>query len=65
MKTGDQAQVDPKLTGLDEWVDGVVIDTENNPFKGLVIAIKDKLGRIFFGEAKYFKPIKNAGSCLQ
>jgi hypothetical protein len=23
-----------------------------NPFKGIVIAIKDKLGRIFFGEEK-------------
>jgi hypothetical protein len=28
---------------------------EQNPFKGLVIAIKDQQGRIFFGEEKYFK----------
>jgi len=59
MKAGDRAKADPKLTGLNEWVEGIVIDVENNPFKGTVIAIKDTLNRIFFGEEKYFKP------CLQ
>lgn len=58
MKTGDKAEVDPKLTGLDEWVEGTVIDIEKKPFRGLVIAIKDKLGRIFFGEEEYFKLIE-------
>ena len=55
MKKGDKASVDPRLTGLDNWVEGTIIDIENNPFKGIVIAIKDALGRIFFGEKKYFK----------
>ena len=55
MKTGDKAIADPKLTGFDTWVKGEVLDVEINPFKGVVIAIKDKLGRIFFGEEKYFK----------
>ncbi len=55
MKTCDKALADPKLTGLDTWIQGEIIDIENNPFKGVVIAIKDKLGRIFFGEKKYFK----------
>jgi hypothetical protein len=65
MKTGDKAKADPKLTGLDEWVEGTVIDVEKNPFKGLIIAIKDKLGRIFFGEEKYFKFIEHNETCLQ
>jgi hypothetical protein len=55
MKEGDKALADPRLTGLDTWVEGDVIDIEINPFRGIVIAIKDKLGRIFFGEEKYFK----------
>lgn len=55
MKTGDKAKVDPKLTGLPIWIKGVVIDIEINPFKGIVIAIKDDEGRIYFGEEKYFK----------
>ena len=57
MKEGDKALVDPKLTGLATWIQGEVIDIEVNPFRGIVIAIKDKLGRIFFGEEKYFKLI--------
>lgn len=55
MKTGDKAKVDPKLTGLATWIEGEIIDIEKNPFKGIVIAIKDDKGRIFFGEEKYFK----------
>ena len=55
MKTGDKAIADPKLTGLDTWVKGELIYVEINPFKGVVIAIKDRLGLIFFGEEKYFK----------
>ena len=62
MKTGDIATADPKLTGLDVWVLGEVIDIEINPFKGVVIAIKDKLGHIFFGEERYFKIISNSNS---
>jgi len=47
-------KVSPDLTGLDDWVEGEVIEVEHNPFQGLVIAIKDKIGRIFFGKSQYF-----------
>lgn len=55
-KIGTRMKVSPDLTGLDGWVNGDVIDIEQNPFKGLVLAIKDNMNRIFFGEAKYFLP---------
>lgn len=55
IKIGSKAKVDPDFTGLEDWVEGTVIDIEKNPFKGIVIAIKDSLGRIFFGEKKFFK----------
>ncbi len=60
---GTMAKASPVLTGLPEWVEGEVIDVEHNPFKGLVIAIKDEQGRIFFGEIKYFTNAE--GLCLQ
>ena len=56
MKTGDKAKVSPKITGEDEWIEGEIIDVENNPFKGVVLSIKDKIGRIFWGEESYFLP---------
>ena len=51
---GDKMKVSPDLTGLDGWVHGEIIDVEHNPFTGLVLSIKDNLGRIFFGQSKYF-----------
>lgn len=54
VKKGDVMKVSPRLTNEPDWVEGVVIDIEKNPFRGIVIAIKDKTGRIFFGEAEYF-----------
>ncbi|TDQ77824.1 hypothetical protein [Sphingobacterium yanglingense] len=57
METGQRVKVSPELTGLGEWVEGLVIKIRKNPFLGIEIAIKDSLGRIFFGEEKYFKPL--------
>ena len=56
-KVGDRMKANPQLTGLDNWVEGQVIDVESNPFTGLVISIKDQLGRIFFGQVKYFQMV--------
>ena len=53
-KIGDRMKVSPQLTDQADWIDGEVIDVEHNPFMGLVISIKDKLGRIFFGQSRYF-----------
>ncbi|QOR74681.1 hypothetical protein IMZ16_04425 [Cruoricaptor ignavus] len=57
MKIGEKAQASPKITGLDEWIEGIIIRIRNNPFIGVEIAIKDNLGRIFFGAEKYFKAL--------
>ena len=54
IKIGDRMKVSPQLTAQSDWVEGEVIDVEHNPFLGLVISIKDKLGRIFFGQSRYF-----------
>ena len=53
-KVGDRMKVSPQLTAQADWIDGEVIDVEHNPFVGLVISIKDKLGRIFFGQSRFF-----------
>ena len=56
MKKGDKAKVSPKITGESDWVEGEIIDVEKNPFRGIVLSIKDRLGRIFWGEEQYFLP---------
>jgi outer membrane protein assembly factor BamB len=54
MKTGEIAKVSPELTGLEKWIEGLIIKIRKNPFLGQEIAVKDNDGRIFFGEEKYF-----------
>ncbi len=56
-KVGDRMKASPQLKAQPDWVKGEVIDVEHNPFLGLVISIKDKLGRIFFGQIRYFLAI--------
>ena len=56
MKEGEKAKVSPKITGQPDWVEGGIINVRKNPFLGVEVAVKDNLGRIFFGEAKYFQP---------
>lgn len=55
MNTGDKVKIDPKATGLNSWIEGVIIKIRNNPFLGKEIAIKDSKGNIYFDSAKYFK----------
>ena len=57
MNIGEKVKVSPTITGLTEWIEGTIIKIRQNPFLGLEIAIKDNMGRIFFGEAKYFQSI--------
>ena len=57
MKTGDKALIDPKVTGLNIWIEGVIIKIRNNPFLGREIVIKDNIGQIYFEAEKYFKKI--------
>ena len=56
IKEGEIVKIDPSVTGEKEWIEGEVIDIENNPFRGIIISIKDKLGRIFWAENNYFLP---------
>ena len=65
-KIGDRMKVSPQLTDQADWIDGEVIDVEHNPFMGLVISIKDKLGAIAFDmdikelRTTYGEPYNNA-----
>ena len=54
MEIGQRVNISPYLTHLSDWVSGVVIEVEDNPFRGTVISAKDDMGRIFWGEVDYF-----------
>ena len=54
MEIGQRVTISPYLTHLNEWVTGEIIEVENNPYRGTIIAAKDAIGRIFWGEQDYF-----------
>ena len=54
MEIGQRVNISPYLTHLSDWVTGEIIEIENNPYRGIVIAAKDAFGRIFWGEKDYF-----------
>ena len=57
MEIGQIVKISPYLTHLSGCVTGEIIEVENNPYRGMVIAAKDSLGRIFWGEKDYFELI--------
>ena len=57
MKIGQNILIDPKLTGIKDWINAIVIEIRNNPFPGLEIAAKDEKGVIYFDSSKYFKEL--------
>lgn len=54
MEVGQKVNISPYLTHLSDWIMGEIIEVENNPYRGTVIAAKDDHGRIFWGEQDYF-----------
>jgi len=58
MKTGAKVKISPTITGTENWLEGSVIEVEKNKFNGIVITSKTKDGHIFFGQERYFQPLK-------
>lgn len=56
MKVGDKVLISPDLTKLSNWISGIVIEVENNPFVGIVISAETEDGNVFFGQEDLFKP---------
>ena len=55
LQIGDSVLISPYLTMCETWINGVVIDVENNPFRGIVISSQTKDGNVFFRVEDDFK----------
>ena len=64
MKVGDKVLISPDLTLQKEWLEGTVIQVENNPFVGIVISAETKDRNVFFGQEDLFKLAKEEEVCL-
>ena len=55
MKKGDTVLISPELTMKGEWVEGIVIEVEANPFVGTVISARTPNGEIYFDRENMFR----------
>ena len=58
MKVGDRVLISPDLILQKDWLPGIVIQMENNPFVGIVISAETEDHNVFFGRDDMFKPIE-------
>jgi len=65
IQTGDNILISPDLTGQRNWIEGIVIEVENNSFNGIVIAAETKDRNVFFGQKELFKTTNTKELCLQ
>lgn len=57
MKEGDRVLISPQVTGREGWVEGTIIEVEQNPYVGIVITAKTDEGNIFFEKEDLFEAI--------
>ena len=53
----DYVFISPELTHAKEWLQGQIIEIEDNPFNGRVITVKTNDGLIFWERESFFKKI--------
>nr|WP_185124564.1 transcriptional regulator [Ornithobacterium rhinotracheale] len=56
-KVGERVLISPEVTHKENWIEGVVIDVEDNPFVGFVISAETKDENIYFEKEYLFKKI--------
>ncbi len=52
---GDKVLIAPDITHEDEWIEGVVVEVEQNPFVGIVITAETKDHIFYFEKQDLFK----------
>ena len=63
MDVGDKVKISPDLTGLEEWLEAIVIEVDDNRFNGVVISAKTSDGVIYFDRKSFSK--KFSKPCTQ
>ena len=56
-KKGDIVLISPEVTHQIDWIEGAIIEIENNPYVGVVLVVETKNGDVFFERECLFKSI--------
>ena len=57
-KKGDTVLISPEITHQIDWIEGTIIEVEDNRYVGTVIVAQTKDGDVFFERESLFKNTK-------
>ena len=63
-KKGDTVLISPEVTHKIDWIEGTIIEVEDNPFVGIVLVVQTKDGDVFFERECLFRLVNEEELCL-
>ena len=63
-KKGDIVLISPEVTHQIDWIEGTIIEIEDNPYVGIVLIVQTTDGDVFFEREGLFKSVSEE-LCLQ
>ena len=63
-KKGDTVLISPEITHQIDWIEGTIIEVEDNPYVGTVIVAQTKDGDVFFERECLFRLVNAEELCL-
>lgn len=54
-KKGDTVLISPEVTHQIDWIEGTIIEIEDNPYVGIVLFVQTKDGDVFFERECLFR----------
>lgn len=63
-KKGDTVLISPEVTHQIDWIEGTIIEIEDNPYEGIVLFVQTKDGDVFFERECLFRLVNEEELCL-
>ena len=63
-KKGDTVLISPEVTHQIDWIEGTIIEIEDNPYVGIVLFVQTKDGDVFFEREGIFRLVNEEELCL-
>ena len=63
-KKGDTVLISPEVTHQIDWIEGTIIEIEDNPYVGIILFVQTKDGDVFFERECLFRLVNEEELCL-
>ena len=63
-KKGDTVLISPEVTHQIDWIEGTIIEIEDNPYVGIVLIVQTTDGDVFFERECLFRLVNEEELCL-